>query len=120
MPHHRPGAGVQIARARVVAEPGPGLEHVVERGCGQRLHVRPACDETAEVRRHGRHRGLLQHDFRQPNPVGIRGRTATGAPGQIATVKVIPVEQVGGGRLLVRFPAPGADFLDRERCVRLS
>ncbi len=36
---HGLGAGVQIACARVVAEPGPELEHVVERRRCQRPHI---------------------------------------------------------------------------------
>ena len=33
---HRDRAGVQIARARVIAEPGPHPQHVVERGLPER------------------------------------------------------------------------------------
>ena len=43
-------AGMQVAGARVIAEPGPGLEHVVERRCGQRLDARPAREEVARNR----------------------------------------------------------------------
>ena len=43
-------AGVQVARAGVVAEPGPGLEHVVERRRRERVDSRPARQEFARNR----------------------------------------------------------------------
>ena len=46
---HRAGAGMQIAGARVIAEPGPDLEHVIERRRGQRLHVGPARQEVRKI-----------------------------------------------------------------------
>ena len=36
---HRHRAGVQIARARVIAEPGPHPQHVVERGAAERVDI---------------------------------------------------------------------------------
>ena len=44
---HRLGAGMQIARARVIAEPGPGLQHVVERRRGQRLDASASAPGSA-------------------------------------------------------------------------
>ena len=70
---HSDGAFVQIAGASVVAQPRPLLQHMIERRGGQRLHGRPALEEPLEIGRHRRHRGLLQHDFRQPDAIGIGG-----------------------------------------------
>ena len=47
---HRLGAGVEISGARVIAEPGPQLEHVIERRRRQRPHIGPARRESARNR----------------------------------------------------------------------
>ena len=44
---HGAGAGMQIAGAGVIAEPGPGFQHLLDRGRRQRAHVAPARQETA-------------------------------------------------------------------------
>ena len=88
-----PRAGVQVARPRVVAESLPGVEHLVELGAGQSLEARPALQETLEVAGHHRHRGLLQHDLAEPDPVGVGPGAGRRAPGQVAAVAVVPVQQ---------------------------
>ena len=77
---HRLGAGVQVARARVVAEAGPRREHGVERRAGERDHRRELLHPALPVRDHGRDPGLLQHDLAHPDRVGIAGP----APRQVA------------------------------------
>ena len=72
-------AGMEISRPRVVAKPGPALQHVFKWRLGQALHVRPARQEPRVIRRNRLHRGLLQHDFGQPDAVRI-GRLAPAAP----------------------------------------
>ena len=76
----RLGPGVQIARARVVAEAGPRGEHVVERRRRERLDRRESPHPALPVRDHGRDPRLLQHDLADPDRVGI-GRAP---PRQIA------------------------------------
>ena len=68
---HGAGAGVQVAGAGVIAEPGPGLEHVVERRRRERPHVAPARQEARIIRRDRLDRRLLQHDFGQPHAIRI-------------------------------------------------
>ena len=68
-PRSRRRAG--CARARVVAEARPGLQHLLDRCQGERLHVRPAREKAQIVRRHSLDRGLLQHDLGEPDLVGI-------------------------------------------------
>ena len=67
------GARVQVARARVVAEPGPRGEHVVERRLGERRHGREPGHPALPVRDHRRDPGLLQHDLADPDRVGVAG-----------------------------------------------
>ena len=62
---------VQVARTAVVAEPGPQVQDFVLGRRGQCLDVGQRCHETVEVTEHGADLGLLQHDFRDPHPVGV-------------------------------------------------
>ena len=68
---HRAGAGQQVAGAGVVAKARPGGHHLAVLRGGQRPHRRPARGEVQEIGRRVRHGGLLQHDLRQPHPVGV-------------------------------------------------
>ena len=81
-----PGAGVEVARPRVVAEPGPGVQDRIEIRRGQRLDIRPAGDKAAEVRLDRRHLGLLEHESRSTT----RGRGRRRPPGP-------PAREAGGG-----------------------
>ncbi len=76
---------VQVARARVVAEPGPRGEHVVERRRGERVHRRKLRHPPLPVGNHGLDARLLQHDLADPDRVGI----ARTAPGQVAAVTLV-------------------------------
>ena len=87
------GALVQLARPGVVAQTRPFGQHLIEAGGGEVGNARPAGDEAAEIGRDGGNRGLLQHDLRQPYPVGIGSAAGRGTPGQIAAVAVIPGKQ---------------------------
>ena len=81
-----PGAGVQVAGPRVVAEPRPSLS---TSSSGATASVRPSANarETRVVGRDRLDGRLLQHDFREPHPVGIgrspgrRARAACGDAG---------------------------------------
>ncbi len=99
--HHRLGAFMQIAGAGVVAQAGPGHQHVVQLGGGEIAHRRPAFEKLGEIGTDRGHRGLLQHHLGQPDMVGIGALAALFAPGEIARVPVVPGEQQlgqGGGR----------------------
>ena len=87
--HHRLRRFLQVARTAVVPQPLPGLEHLLLRGPGQVRHGGKQRQETRVIGFHGFRAGLLKHDFRQPDAVGIAGVT----PGQIAPDTVVPGEQ---------------------------
>jgi hypothetical protein len=86
---HLGSAAVQVARARVVAEPGPRREHVVERRGGERVHRREPRHPPIPVRDHGRDPGLLQHDLADPDRV----RVARPAPWQITARPAVPRDE---------------------------
>ncbi len=91
--HDGAGAGVQIARPRVIAEARPQPQHVLEISRGQRMDGRETGEE-AQIIRDGRgDRGLLQHDLGKPDPVRIARLAGDGAPGKDAPVSVVPGEQ---------------------------
>ena len=92
-------AGVEIARPRVIAEAGPGLHDGLDRRARQPLEGRKAIEKGREIGPHRRHIGLLQHDLRQPHPVGIRHLAGTRAPWQRAAMAVVPGQEVAGLRL---------------------
>ena len=87
------GAGKEIARARVVAEALPGMQHLVERSRGKRAQVGPAREERARNRPDGRDGGLLQHDLAEPDAVRIGPLAWPRAPRQVAAVPVVPGEE---------------------------
>jgi hypothetical protein len=72
--------GVQVARTRVVAEPGPLREHVVERRGGERAQRRELREPALPVRDHGRDAGLLEHHLADPDRV----RISRAAPRQVS------------------------------------
>ena len=81
---------VQVARAGVVAQAAPEVQHTVRPGARQRTHVGEAFGETFEVGDDGGHLGLLQHDLGNPDAVGV----AHALPGKgLASVAVVPLEQ---------------------------
>jgi len=69
----RPCPGMQVARARVVAEPGPRGEHVVQRRVRQRRHGGKLRHPALPVRDHRCHPGLLQHDLADPDRIRVAG-----------------------------------------------
>jgi hypothetical protein len=85
----------QVARARVVAEPGPRGEHVVERCGGERAHRRKLRHPPLPVRDHGRHARLLQHDLADPDRV----RIARAPPRQVALHSLVMLDDSGRDRL---------------------
>src|SRR5262249_34813108 len=80
---------VEISTARVVTEPGPQVQYVVDLRTRQRADVGEACDEAFEIRYDGRDLRLLQHHFGDPHAV----RRARMLPRQIsAPLDVVPCE----------------------------
>ena len=87
---HDTRAFVQVSGPGVVAQPGPGLEHVIKGRRRQIGELRPARHKIAKIGFYGSHRGLLRHDFAEPDVVRIRLTAALGAPGQIAALGIVP------------------------------
>ena len=87
----RPRAGDQIARAGIIAKPGPFAEHVLVARRGKGVDARPARDEALEARPDGGDRGLLQHHLGQPH--AVRDRVAGDAPRQVAPVPVVMAKE---------------------------
>ena len=84
-------ATVQIARPCVVAQPCPVFEHRIQRRLRQRRDLRKRFKKASVIGNDGRDLCLLQHDFRQPHPIGI----TPPLPGQImATLLLLPDDQV--------------------------
>ncbi len=83
------GTTVQHAGAAVIAEAAPGGEDVIFGGCGEVFDAGESTEEDSVVLEDGGDAGLLKHDFREPDGVGIAGS----APGKVALVGVVPGEQ---------------------------
>ena len=86
-------ATVEIARARVIAEALPSVQHLVELGAGQLGEAGPAREEGVEIGPDRGNRGLLQHDLAEPDAIGIGGLAGSGTPRQDAPVPVVPGKQ---------------------------
>src|SRR5262249_44281589 len=99
---HGLGAGVQMSRARIIAEPGPELEHVLERRRRERAHARPARGKTREIGYDRLGRGLLQHDLGEPDAIGVGPVAGQCAPGKLAAVAVVPSQEIGAEISAVR------------------
>ena len=62
---------MEIASAAVVPQSFPETQDIIDTGGGECLDIGKADCETLEVGDDGSHRGLLQHDFAEPDSVGI-------------------------------------------------
>jgi hypothetical protein len=104
----RPGAGVEVARPRVVPQARPRGEHVVERGVRERRHRREPGHPTLPVRDHRRDPGLLQHDLADPDRIRVAGAP----PRQIALDLREVADHRGRDRLVAAhatsYPGPRA------------
>jgi len=101
------GRGAQVAGPGVIAQAAPGSEQFGFAGFGQRRHRGEAFQETLVVGNdHGDAR-LLEHDFRDPDAIGI----TRPAPRQRPAGALVPLpEAVANGALVARFhtdEAPG-------------
>src|SRR5208337_3460720 len=79
----------QHAGAPIVAQTAPGGQHSLFRSGGERLDIRKTFEENPVVVKHGGHARLLQHDFAEPDAVGITSY----APGKVAAMPIVPAEQ---------------------------
>ena len=80
---------LKVSRAQIVSKTFPEFEDGIGSGAGQRAHVRQVAHPTLPVGDDRLDLGLLEHDFRNPDGVGI----TSSAPGQVARVLLEPVEQ---------------------------
>ncbi len=83
------GGAVEIASACVIAEAGPEFQDACLPGTGQRFHGGEAAQETVEIGQDCGDARLLQHDFGDPDAVGV----SAAPPGEIAAVGAEPIEQ---------------------------
>ncbi len=80
---------MELPRAAVIAEALPEPQHLgLGRGC-QRGDRRQGLRESLEVRNDRGDLRLLEHDFAQPDVVGV----ASAPPGEVAGVTGVPGEQ---------------------------
>lgn len=93
---HGARAGMEIAGTGVIAEPGPGGEHVTEAGPRQCRHIRPAAQKVDIARRHRLHGGLLEHDLAEPDLVGILQMSRRRPPRQRSPLAPVPSQQRAG------------------------
>ena len=85
------GGLAEVAHARVVAQALPGFEEGVVFGGGEGGDGGEGGEEAGEVGPDGLDLGLLEHNFADPDGVGIR----VAAPGHFALVGAIPGEERG-------------------------
>ena len=79
--HDLLGAAMEIACTAVVTQTTPQAKNFVLRGGRQGAHIRKPVQKARVVVQYRGDLGLLQHDLRQPYPVGISGLL----PGQMVT-----------------------------------
>ncbi|CAN5415737.1 hypothetical protein BH11MYX1_BH11MYX1_23840 [soil metagenome] len=96
----RLGTLLQVARARVVAEPRPRGEHVVERSRRERAHGRKLRHPPLPVRDHGLDACLLQHDLADPDRVWI----ARPAPRQVSLDRRVMRHDLGAEVRRIHLP----------------
>src|SRR5207245_7834138 len=83
---------MHVARTRVIAEPGPQVEHVIDGRVGKRAHGRKSLQEALIVGNYRCDLRLLQHDLRHPDAIG----RAVALPGKIVpTLAGVPLDQCG-------------------------
>jgi hypothetical protein len=87
--------GQEIPSPRIVAKARPGRHDLAIRRRREIADRGPLLYEHVEIGRRVDGCGLLKHDLRQPDSIGVRRRTWRGAPRQMPTVRVVPGEQIG-------------------------
>ena len=87
-----PGGLSQIPHPAVVAQPLPELVQLIVTAGGKAFDIRQPLKEPGVVALHRLHPGLLEHDLRHPDVVGLPVR----APGQVPPVLPVPGQQRPG------------------------
>jgi hypothetical protein len=82
---------MQIQRPAIVAQPLPSPKHVSHGRPGKGAYVGEEAGEELVLARDTWHLGLLQHDFRNEDEVGV----GSPAPREIATVHPVMVPDRG-------------------------
>ena len=81
---------MKVAGPGVVTETCPEVQHLILAGVGQDLKPRKSCHEIVVVGDDSGHLSLLQHNLRDPDPIGCYVLL----PGQVfATVLIEPGQQ---------------------------
>ena len=88
---------MQIARARVVTKPLPGVQNIALQSASQCVKIGKAPQPSIVIRQNAGHLSLLKHEFGNENCIWI----PRVMPGQIAAVFPIPIKQRGTKELLV-------------------
>lgn len=108
---------LQVPRAGVVAEAGPGLHHILGVCRGKVADRRPQGEEFLEVSLDRLDRRLLKHHLRQPDAIGVGNRTfprrcRRHPPWKVAVVTIVPFEKKCGARRLwkIAHHLPGGPF----------
>ncbi len=83
--------GVEISRARVIAEALPRVEDVVFRGRRECSEIGEAAEPLTIIRENGGDLGLLEHELGYENRVRVAGAS----PGKIAAVFAEPTRERG-------------------------
>lgn len=96
--HDGDSSRAQIPGARVVAEPLPGVKDVVLGSGSERCEIGKAPEPVIIIRDDGGNLGLLEHELRDEDRVGVGGA----APGKIARVSPVPGKEIAAERGGVR------------------
>src|SRR6266478_1792716 len=87
--NYLPRGLMQHACSTIVAQAAPGCQDGLFRSRGERLDIRKTFEENPVMVKHGGNARLLQHDFAEPDAIGI----ASLAPGKVAAMLVVPAEE---------------------------
>ena len=95
---------MQVSGASVIAQSCPGRENIILLlRIGQiRPPVGQRVEKLAIISTYRLNGGLLQHDFRQPDAIGIGAFSCRRAPGQHPAMHIVPGQQA---RCEIRLPA---------------
>jgi hypothetical protein len=85
------GGGLGVANAPVIAQSLPQFKDSRQRGAGEGFHRGQRAHPSFKIRDDGLDLRLLEHDFRNPDRVGVPGA----APGKVAGVPGEPGGQFG-------------------------
>ena len=80
---------VHVSRTAIIAQSAPHGEDLLLVGGRQRSGIRERTQESFVIRYYGGDARLLEHDFRDPDGVGI----ARTAPWEVAAVAIVPARE---------------------------